>query len=377
MPAAAAYPRAKPAMQLYRPPTLRAPDDLGSPTDDSPRPGLNINAKEFISQGDASPPPPQGGASPPPPQRGNLRHSKSSTQVGHTKGPLRIPSNRMGGGSPPLRVQFNETTTLDPGRKAGMTVGTTLPHPMKRSKSLGSAADLLPVNTKALALAAVRDLQPLQPQVQQDLLKVAEDPAGAPARLVMESMRQLFNRLAAGSQFAEPAGRYCTAVIEKEGDGEVFLETLLNTCQEYYQEREKLLCPSAHPPVKWIGYMTFLHEMYSQLKRRRKGQKLSSPPSSLLLSLLAECCIVTLQQPPSLHQTECLFFTLTGVGRDLEAALPTLLDKVMNAARDALFQNGKIPAVRKTLLQLIEMNAASWQLPAPAVMYYYPTGSGK
>ena len=28
--------------------------------------------------------------------------------------------------------------------------------------------------------------------------------------------------------------------------------------------------------------------------------------------------------------------------------------------------------VRKILLQLIELQAAGWQLPAPAVMYYYP-----
>ena len=28
--------------------------------------------------------------------------------------------------------------------------------------------------------------------------------------------------------------------------------------------------------------------------------------------------------------------------------------------------------VRKTLLQLLELQAAGWQLPAEAVMYYYP-----
>ena len=76
-------------------------------------------------------------------------------------------------------------------------------------------------------------------------------------------------------------------------------------------------------------------------------------------------------------QTECLFFILTGVGKDIELELPPLMTKVMGAARDALFSSSKSPAVRKTLMQLIEMNAASWQLPAPAVMYYYPGASGK
>ena len=44
----------------------------------------------------------------------------------------------------------------------------------------------------------------------------------------------------------------------------------------------------------------------------------------------------------------------------------------MSAARDGLFSPTKSPQMKKTLLQLIEMNAASWQLPAQAVMYYYP-----
>ena len=29
-------------------------------------------------------------------------------------------------------------------------------------------------------------------------------------------------------------------------------------------------------------------------------------------------------------------------------------------------------SVKKTLLQLVELQAAGWQLPAQAVMYYYP-----
>lgn len=74
-------------------------------------------------------------------------------------------------------------------------------------------------------------------------------------------------------------------------------------------------------------------------------------------------------------QTECLFFVLTGLGKDIEVELPHQMAKVMGAARDAFLTTVRVPAVRKTLLQLIEMHAARWQLPAPAVMYYYP-GSG-
>lgn len=83
------------------------------------------------------------------------------------------------------------------------------------------------------------------------------------------------------------------------------------------------------------------------------------------------CNLLTLDLP----QTECLFFVLTGVGKDIEVELPHQMCRVMTAARDAFLTTVRVPAVRKTLLQLIEMHAARWQLPAPAVMYYYP-GSG-
>lgn len=76
----------------------------------------------------------------------------------------------------------------------------------------------------------------------------------------------------------------------------------------------------------------------------------------------------------SMFQTECLFFVLTSIGRDLDSEMSMRMPGLMAALRDA-FLTATQPGVRKTLLQLIEMRAARWQLPAPAVMYYYP-GSG-
>ena len=52
------------------------------------------------------------------------------------------------------------------------------------------------------------------------------------------------------------------------------------------------------------------------------------------------------------------------------------LQQLLGAVRDAfLAEDTTPPAVRKTLLQLIELHAAHWQLPAPAVVYYYPASS--
>jgi len=69
---------------------------------------------------------------------------------------------------------------------------------------------------------------------------------------------------------------------------------------------------------------------------------------------------------------ECLFFVLSSIGRDLETELPTRMNAILGGVRDAFLTSTVVPAIRKTLLQLIELHAAQWQLPAPAIMYYYP-----
>jgi hypothetical protein len=58
---------------------------------------------------------------------------------------------------------------------------------------------------------------------------------------------------------------------------ETFLETLLNTCTQWYHERDRhlrinashaVLLPGAPAPScpRWVAYMTFLNEMYCQVR---------------------------------------------------------------------------------------------------------------
>jgi hypothetical protein len=50
---------------------------------------------------------------------------------------------------------------------------------------------------------------------------------------------------------------------------------------------------------------------------------------------------------------------------------------IWNAIRDAFLEMNALPgAAQRTLLQLVELRAAKWQLPATAVTYYYPSVSG-
>jgi len=64
---------------------------------------------------------------------------------------------------------------------------------------------------------------------------------------------------------------------------------------------------------------------------------------------------------------------LTGIGRDVESQLPLKMVSIFSCIRDAfLDMNSLTAAAQRTLLQLIELRAAKWQLPATAVTYYYP-----
>lgn len=124
--------------------------------------------------------------------------------------------------------------------------------------------------------------------------------------------------------------------------------------------------------------MAFLTEMFCQLKRRQLQLRTKCdgvPPSIVLLTVLSKCCEDCVNPPiRSLSEIECLFYVLTCVGRDIETHLPQQLEILLSMVRDA-FLNSSVsaPTIRRTLLQLIELQASQWQLPGNTVLYYYPT----
>lgn len=265
---------------------------------------------------------------------------------------------------------------------------------LQRSKSSGSHLTLqqqkVPVpkptssfTTPKGANSELPDISSFVEPAQVLLRKISVDPDAANSRSVMEAVKTLFSRVIESSRYASPIARYCSYVIEKETK-ETFRESLLNTCQEMFQERDRLLRTASESSQRWVAFINFLNEMYLQLKRRNFNTKAKSSstrlsPDLILLSLLAESCCATLRQPSSqsLQELECLFFVLTGIGRDVETELPNKMFAIWNAIRDAFLEMNSLPAAaQRTLLQLVELRAAKWQLPATAVTYYYPSVSG-
>ncbi|KAH9632922.1 hypothetical protein HF086_002744 [Spodoptera exigua] len=260
---------------------------------------------------------------------------------------------------------------------------------LKRSKSLTSA-DALASGMAALGLAAdAGDLGNFPPEIQECIDKALEgklkvkfisntsvffdvsilDPNAVCARTLMDAVGHLVSRAVESPRYALPAARRCIAVVEREST-ETFLESLLNTCQQWYHDRDKLLGSTVGGGrPRLMAFLSFLLEMYCQLRRRaiqRRGA--SAQPGQVLLTLICKCCEDCIRQP-----TENLFFVLTYIGRDLESQLPGELERLLSAVRDAFLTAGAAPSIRRTLLQLIELHASRWQLPGCAVLYYYPS----
>ncbi|XP_031618941.1 uncharacterized protein LOC116338042 [Contarinia nasturtii] len=256
---------------------------------------------------------------------------------------------------------------------------------LQRSKSLSSAdACSLTRGIAGLGLGCANesnDIGTFKPEIQVLIDQAMIDPNKLNARSLMVLANQIMQRAVEGRRFALPASRFCIAIIAKE-QKETFLEALLNTCRQWYQEREKILGSpqkiknSARP--RFTAFMAFLTEMFCQLKRRQLQLRTKCdgvPPPIVLLTVLSKCCEDCVKPPVrSLSEIECLFYVLTCVGRDIEQHLQQQLEVLLSKVRDAfLNSSASAPTIRRTLLQLIELQASHWQLAGNTVLYYYPT----
>ncbi|CAH2048818.1 unnamed protein product, partial [Iphiclides podalirius] len=393
--------KGKPTLEIYRPPdgvaapaSSAASTGAATPTTTTATNKLNVHAKEFTM---AKPVDLHNRSAMGVGYTGvGLQHSRSAVlhaQVPPHYRPVLPPHallNSTSSGNVPHvggpRVHFKlqpqqlgEKKRSPPSSLSNSNGKSVRPQPfaagLKRSKSLTSA-DTLASGMAALGLAAdAGDLGTFPPDIQECIDKALDDPNAVAARTLMDAVGHLVSRAVESPRYALPAARRCIAVVERE-QTETFLESLLNTCQQCYHDRDKLLgavVGGGRPRL--MAFLSFLLEMYCQLRRRaihRRGA--SAQPGHVLLTLICKCCEDCIRQPvPSPSDTENLFFVLTYIGRDLEAQLPGELERLLSAVRDAFLNTAAAPSIRRTLLQLIELHASRWQLPGCAVLYYYPS----
>nr|XP_023014117.1 uncharacterized protein LOC111503916 [Leptinotarsa decemlineata] len=387
--------RGKPTMEIYRPPNVRT---------DIPASGkLNVHAKEFTMNHELHPSKSSGNlnlamayeAMP-------LQHSKSSgnilRQLNHPGlfpimpgVPLPLlhsaSSSHILNHMPRPNYQFPPEMLAHP---VFSGVNQPIYHPnwanlqtkqpvskpasLKRSKSLG-AADSKHLVTKLKGISKEDiDLSIFSGEDQVNIKTALEDPNQLASRTLMDLVKIILEKVVEGIKYSEPIAKLCISIIENEKN-QTFLESLLNTCQQWYQERDKILRGiKAGDGTRFTAFMWFLTEMCSQIKRHQlKDQFESLQPELVLLNVLAMCCQACVSLPiKCLSETECLFFVLTSIGKDLEAELPLQLEQLLASVRDGFLASAGSASVRRTLLQLIELHASNWQLPGSSVLYYYP-----
>lgn len=247
-------------------------------------------------------------------------------------------------------------------------------HNLKRSKSM-SAADSQNLAAKLKGFTKEEtDLGKFSPEDEANIKTATEDPNQLPSRTLMDLVKLILERVVEGIRYSEAGAKLCVTIIEKEKN-QTFIESLINTCQQWYQERDKILRGiKAGDGTRFTAFMWFLTEMCGQLKRHQLRNRFENlQPDLVLLSVLAKCCQACVSLPiKCLAETECLFFVLTSIGRDLESELPAQLEQLLASVRDGFLASVGSPSVRRTLLQLIELHASNWQLPGSSVLYYYP-----
>jgi hypothetical protein len=57
----------------------------------------------------------------------------------------------------------------------------------------------------------------------------------------------------------------CEIVNVQKETKETFRESLLNTCQESFQERDRILRSAGESSQRWVAFINFLNEMYLQV----------------------------------------------------------------------------------------------------------------
>ncbi|KAH0809851.1 hypothetical protein GEV33_012941 [Tenebrio molitor] len=249
--------KGKPTMEIYRPPNVR--------TDILPNSGkLNVHAKEFTMTHELQPSKSSGNLS------GSfdgmpLQHSKSSGNILRHMNPTLIPII-----STPLPLPLLHSTStshiLNHVPRVSYQFGNEIlahhifsghnqsVHPnnwnnyqqtnnnsnLKRSKSLGASdSQNLAAKLKNMAKEEI-DLGLFSAESQANIKLAMEDPNQLSSRAVMDLVKIIMERVVEGIRYCETGAKLCISIIEKEKN-QTFLESLLNMCQQWYQERDKIL----------------------------------------------------------------------------------------------------------------------------------------
>ncbi|XP_014276279.1 uncharacterized protein [Halyomorpha halys] len=334
-----------PTQEIYRPPSQRDPQDPSR----SSR-ALNVHAKEFAPLGSSLP----------------LQSSKSTGNVlvaVNNENRLAKSQRSVGfplGLSKTTHHQFHQHKTNNNSshkqESPAAAPNHQKPNQLQRSKSTTSAVP-----------------KPIDLSIFGKKSTLVESVYHCPEKMPSSALLELAKLIAAKAQenrsWADSLAWLSFYIIEREKQ-RTFLESLLNILQ--YTVEKKCKGGTAGDSF-YFSLMSYLHALYCEMKPHRAELDIDgSSPALMLLAILIEVCTDFLRQPTftSRKEVESLFFVVTTTGRDMEGDCPKQMEQLMACVRDAFLMQETSAQIRRTLLQLIEMRAARWQLSARAVLYY-------
>ncbi|CAG7837632.1 unnamed protein product [Allacma fusca] len=331
---------------------------------------------------------------------------------------------------------FNSSTKMDTARTTSMIKRSKSYTPRSTTNSYHLASS--PSSIASISVASDFDITKWPKGIQESVTSAVIGADRVPARHRINMVGSLFNTLLSGNNnaiikeettekedstvrqispkegktFENPSQLIISAVniflyfIQREKDRTV-METVLNTCFATYQQIQKksirnyeilqnpgenrnedTLNANAENNTQLVIFLQFLSTLYGKVKiirMQKPGVKSIDEMNSATLSLLCDSCLMTLRLPlfHTFDIMDPLFTIMTSIGREMEGTFPLKMKQILAAVRDALLGikphlagiEISSPCVQKTLMQLIELHAANWHLPASAVRYYYSNPS--
>ena len=322
-------------------------------------------------------------------------------------------------------------TSVIPESSSSSAMVTNSKSSLKRSKSFGHRTEqyvqILSGGSGVDGQSKPGTTSELTMEHQQLVRRALESPKSLVTTQLMEVVRIIVNKALERLANAHPMSKICMSIIDKE-KGKIFLESLMNCCREWFNERERLIkagggsgagSQGTTNPRRWPSYVAFLTELYLALRCKQRHVRLITgldEPSknegnsttiggaiggqvsdediekraqlSLiqkqlknLATLLYDCCSALINSAISPSATsatsdiESLQSALRTVGRFMADDHPQRMSLLMASVREAFIscQQLNLSSMnQKNLMEIIEYRASNWNFSASQQLYYFP-----
>lgn len=107
--------------------------------------------------------------------------------------------------------------------------------------------------------------------------RAIDNPNNLTVNQLMEIVSIICSKAMESSMNSYGLAKICITIADKDAN-QIFLESLVNCCREWFNEKDKLIrstsIGSQHPKQRWLSYIAFVTELYLNLKSKHRRVKL-------------------------------------------------------------------------------------------------------